>query len=281
MRKDLEELVCCPKANNSGSNGSKSQQACNSYNKDYRPALNFHILNGQDAVEKEFPHMAALGFYSDANDEYLFSCGGTIISELYVVTAAHCIANIQKTVLKIVRVGVVNLPASVKSPNFSTDLRVVNISVHRDFNRKKKVNDIALVKLEKALEWSDKIRPACLYPKNEDPEEPLMILGWGAKNNTAEKSEILQKAVVNPRSLDDCRNTYSAKLILTRSHFCADTESDTCEGDSGGPLQIYEIGKSLSTLVGVTSTGILCGSKYPGIYTRVSSYIDWIESIVW
>lgn len=59
--------------------------------------------------------------------------------------------------------------------------------------------------------------------------------------------------------------------------------SDTCEGDSGGPLQFIHPQLDLSTIVGVTSTGLPCGTswKIPGIYTRVAHFIDWIESHVW
>lgn len=54
------------------------------------------------------------------------------------------------------------------------------------------------------------------------------------------------------------------------------------QGDSGGPLQVANNKHScMYTIVGITSFGVLCGSGYPGIYTRVFSYIDWIESVVW
>lgn len=73
---------------------------------------------------------------------------------------------------------------------------------------------------------------------------------------------------------------------IGQSSYCAadpNKERDTCKGDSGGPLQIIRRNLDLSTIVGVISTGLPCGSswKFPGIYARVAFYIDWIESYVW
>lgn len=266
-----------------GVNRNKSQQACQKWSKSLPIVLSYHIINGENAEKGEFPHMAALGFYIDADDEYLFNCGGTIISEQYILTAAHCVINVQESELKIVRVGIIKLPASLKRPDPSLDLNVKNVTVHPDYKWKEKLNDIALVKLEKKLTWTDSIKPACLYTKTDEPT-PLMVTGWGALGLTGEKSDILQKAILSPWSLNDCNNTYlsTVKKIVTRNQICAaDEESDACQGDSGGPLQIQETGKSIFTVVGITSFGMGCGSKYPGVYTRVASYVDWIENIVW
>lgn len=68
------------------------------------------------------------------------------------------------------------------------------------------------------------------------------------------------------------------------SQYCAcdpDGKKDTCEGDSGGPLQIIMPESLMGTVVGVVSFGIACGTQYPSIYSRVAFYIDWIEALVW
>lgn len=56
---------------------------------------------------------------------------------------------------------------------------------------------------------------------------------------------------------------------------------DTCQGDSGGPLQIIHTKTKMATVVGIVSAGYSCGNALPGIYTRVATFIDWIESYVW
>lgn len=71
---------------------------------------------------------------------------------------------------------------------------------------------------------------------------------------------------------------------ISEGQYCAyDPEGrrDSCEGDSGGPLQIFPPGSKLATVVGIVSFGISCGTPLPGIYTRVAYYISWIESHVW
>lgn len=111
-----------------------------------------------------------------------------------------------------------------------------------------------------------------------------MVTGSSALGLTEEKSDILHKATLSPWSLNDCNRTYLSmvKKIVTRDQICAaDTASNACQGDSGGPLQIQETGRTIFTVVGITLFGMGCGSKYPGVYTRVSSYVDWIENIVW
>ena len=80
------------------------------------------------------------------------------------------------------------------------------------------------------------------------------------------------------------RNWTTFRNGLQQSHYCAadpNRVSDTCEGDSGGPLQIIRPNSDLSTVVGIVSTGLRCGTSFPGIYTRVAYFIDWIESHVW
>lgn len=78
-------------------------------------------------------------------------------------------------------------------------------------------------------------------------------------------------------------NSRSLPHGIELGQICANdpqARNDACQGDSGGPLQIFHP-NGMSTLVGVTSFGIACGSTLPSVYARVAFYIDWIESIVW
>lgn len=95
-------------------------------------------------------------------------------------------------------------------------------------------------------------------------------------------------------SLQECNRTvlvynevpnYAAfRNGVDQSQYCAydpDHLSDSCEGDSGGPLQVISYRPYSAKIVGIVSFGVGCATKWPGIYTRVAHYIDWIESIVW
>lgn len=77
---------------------------------------------------------------------------------------------------------------------------------------------------------------------------------------------------------------YSSININAAGHYCAydpNAQNDSCRGDSGGPLQIFTNQSEISTVLGIVSFGIHCGTALPAIYTRVANYIDWIESHVW
>lgn len=67
-------------------------------------------------------------------------------------------------------------------------------------------------------------------------------------------------------------------------HYCAQDPknmSDSCQGDSGGPLQIFLENSSIATIVGIVSLEPSCGTAYPGIYSRVAYYLNWIEAVAW
>lgn len=73
---------------------------------------------------------------------------------------------------------------------------------------------------------------------------------------------------------------------ISDSQYCAhdsdpNGRKDTCQGDSGGPLQIIPPDTKVAHIVGIVSFGLSCGTAYPSVYTRVASYVEWIESIVW
>lgn len=278
--KGRSEIICCPSGSTAGT---RSQQACKKWLNLASVTSKDQIVGGKDAELGEFPHMAALGFYSLADQQYYFHCGGSLISERYVLTAAHCIVNSANNDLKIVRLGAVTAPAAVTEPDQAVDYNVDDVKIHEKYDWKTKHNDIALVKLEKSLFLTNLIRPACLYLNDDDPEK-LYVTGWGKLGMVRERSEVLQKAALKPRALSECNSTYlsTVEIALQSSQICAaDVRVDSCQGDSGGPLQVPVAGTAAYSIVGVISYGLECGSRYPGVYTRVYSYVDWIENIVW
>jgi Trypsin len=127
------------------------------------------------------------------------------------------------------------------------------------------------------------VAPACLWRDDSIEFKELEATGWG-KTHAAQRSEELMKVKLRPFKNSECSNyydpTFRMKDGIRPTQLCAgDFKSDTCWGDSGGPLEVKLLGAGHLTpfLVGVTSFGRGCGSQVPGVYTRVSSYIDWIE----
>lgn len=113
-------------------------------------------------------------------------------------------------------------------------------------------------------------------------------------NKARTRSDILRKTDLITMPLSRCnatvleynqqRNEKPFRNGVSETQYCAydpEGRKDSCEGDSGGPLQIIPHNSNIAKVVGVVSFGIACGSPFPGIYTRVASYVDWIESHVW
>lgn len=105
------------------------------------------------------------------------------------------------------------------------------------------------------------------------------------------RSKALLRADVNTVPLQQCNQTLIAYNFadlpslrgLDPSQYCASNlaiGSDACQGDSGGPLFQHFRHQGFSVIIGIVSFGISCGTDLPGVYTRIASYADWIESIV-
>ncbi|XP_066951218.1 trypsin-1-like [Macrobrachium rosenbergii] len=241
------------------------------------------IKGGTDASPHEYPWLVSIST-SGPNSPHF--CGGSLIHKRYVVTAAHCVHHKRAKDVKVLA-GAHNI--FVKDPESEQSLSVSNIVIHPNYS-KKYINDIAILELSEDAQWTKFVRPVCLadmeLDKAKDSLDGLSVTaaGWG---NTDEKqyggkpASILQKVDVLVVPTATCENWYNIEGVrFYDSHLCAGYENggkDTCQGDSGGPLMMNDDG-GRTVIVGVVSTGIGCGRpKTPGIYTRVSRYLSWIQ----
>lgn len=131
------------------------------------------ILGGEDAKEAEFPHQALLGYRTQDSDEYEFDCGGTLVSEWYVLTAAHCMKRGKPS---FVRLGESNLKQrSAQEFNIEIDY----IIRHPQHRFKESYHDIALIKLMERVYFSNYVQPACLWDDLNDTISPVIATGFG------------------------------------------------------------------------------------------------------
>ncbi|KAJ8718655.1 hypothetical protein PYW08_002892 [Mythimna loreyi] len=260
-------------------------------------------IGGRDTEPGEFPHMGAIGWKASSGG-WLFKCGSSLISPRFVLTAGHCSSasardtSISDPVPQIVRLGDKNIIDVYTNGFLPIDARIIKIIVHPKYRPPKKYYDIALMRLEKDVTFSKYVQPACLWTRYNisDLGREATLTGWGVVETTGRTtSPELQAAVV-----DFIDTSFCDQLLMPScnrnwcgvrdNQICAGKLAggvDACQGDSGGPLQV-KINLPITTegsmhyIVGVTSFGIGCAlPNLPGIYSRVSMYLDWIESIVW
>ncbi|KAK9737523.1 Trypsin [Popillia japonica] len=242
-------------------------------------------IGGVDAKPLEFPHMAILG-YGDSNDRK-WLCGGSLISEKFVLTAAHCLYSRYGNIT-IVKLGLHQIS---QTNNVVQDFTVKNTYQYPEYNQLQNYHDIALIELDHPANFDSGVKPACLHTSKQLPGNSFTGAGWGATELYGNNSDILQKVSLTYVPYNNCAGFYKGQKKLSNGliddwQICADgggERVDTCQGDSGGPIQLPRdeyVKDSLYTIIGITSVGIKC-AIVPAIYTRISYYVPWIESIVW
>ncbi|XP_049524699.1 proclotting enzyme-like isoform X5 [Dermacentor silvarum] len=202
-------------------------------------------------------------------------CGGALISNRYVITAAHCTDGLKAANITI-RLGAHNiqeLSVNVK------DFEVSRIREHRDFQKDTFMNDIAVLRLKHTVKFNEYIRPVCL-PERSDEDyfgKTAIATGWGTQTFGGPYSDILREVKLVVWNNTECNDRFAQPI--TEVFLCAGPkrrEGDACQGDSGGPLMVQSRSKQW-TLIGVISWGIKCGEPgVPGIYTRISHFLDYI-----
>lgn len=253
------------------------------------------IVGGEPALPREFPHMAALGFGVDGNN-VRWSCGGSLISRRYVLTAGHCLSLRSVGPVQWVRLGDLDLYSNsddAKPQQFSVTER----HAHPDYRPPSQYNDIALLRLDRDVIYNTYMRPACLNTEVDLLDNVGVATGWGVITFAASAgSDILMKATLPVQPAQECvqgYNSLTGGLQLAtgfddESMLCVGDrqgEKDTCKGDSGGPYhkEPQEYPECLHVIAGVTSFGkpVCKGVNSPAVYTRVSKFVPWIETIVW
>ncbi|KAM6923551.1 coagulation factor IXa [Xenentodon cancila] len=236
------------------------------------------IIGGSEVIPGEIPWQAAL--ISDPSG-HLF-CGGSILSDRWIITAAHCLSEAKGSIL--VRVGEHN--TNIRE-DAERDHEVLQRHIHPRYNASLSLydHDIALLRLKYPITFSTKVRPICIGPTAFTEvlvkrSSPATVSGWGRLRFLGSTSNTLQKVEVPFAERTDCKHSSSGRI--TPFMFCAgynDKARDACQGDSGGP-HANSVGGTWF-LTGIVSWGEECAKegKY-GVYTRVSLYYNWINHVM-
>ncbi|NWX12148.1 TMPSC protease, partial [Aegotheles bennettii] len=238
------------------------------------------ILGGQEAQTGEWPWTVSLQIHQSGL-KFRHVCGGVLVSEKSVVTAAHCVTGRKDPYSWRAVLGVRDLRKYGKQV---VRRSIRRISVHAEFKTDTFENDLALFELNSAVRYSDYVQPICLPPPDLHPETDndteCFISGWGRTSEKGKMSSVLKAAQVEiiPHSICNRFDAYGG--LVNNNMICAGSQSggtDTCQGDSGGPLACYHPSTSRYYLIGITSYGLGCGRpNFPGIYVRLSQYREWI-----
>nr|XP_023014443.1 serine protease 33-like [Leptinotarsa decemlineata] len=252
---------------------------CQSLECGARPQAVKHIarvVGGGNAGLGAWPWQAAL--YKEGE----FQCGGTLLSDRWLVSAGHCFYHSQEEYW-VARLGALRRGTSLPSP-YEQLRPVIKILVHPGYVDSGFINDISLLQLESPVVFSDYVRPVCLPPPQQGPEDGQLctIVGWGQLFEVGRIfPDTLQEVQVPIISTAECRKRtlFLSLYRITDDMFCAGYERggrDACLGDSGGPLMCPE-SNGRWTLQGITSNGYGCArANRPGVYTKVANYVEWI-----
>jgi len=239
------------------------------------------IVGGNETFEGEVPWMSAIYLHGGGRRE--FWCGGTLVTDRHVLTAAHCTKDKNKKSFLpsqfTVRVGEWDLS---DQDNYSVEVQVESIVAHPNFRPNGFYNDVAVFTLKQAVPFSQYIQPICLptgrYSQEKFTHSLPMALGWGTTYYDGEEVPVLRGVPLPVWTNEDCDSAYFQPI--TEVFLCAgyaDGGRDACQGDSGGPLMLYDEEVSSWLLIGIVSFGNRCAEPgYPGVYTRLTHFLDWI-----
>ncbi|CAD7079084.1 unnamed protein product [Hermetia illucens] len=230
------------------------------------------VVGGKEAPAHAAPYIVSLQFLGS------HFCGGSIIADKYVLTAAHCLA--YPSLLVSAVAGLHNVGGTSGSQSRSVSKQ----TQHSKYGGDVGPYDIGIITLSKAFDFNDKIQPVALPASGVIHSGSATLYGWGSTSTTSTASmpKLLQTVTKPIIEYSACE----AHLGGPGASPLADTNICTgpltggisaCSGDSGGPL-VQENGGKLE-IIGVVSWGYIpCGSvDAPSVYTRVSAYIDWIK----
>ncbi|XP_053160303.1 urokinase-type plasminogen activator [Hemicordylus capensis] len=246
----------------------------------------FKIVGGHQAAIESQPWIASIFQYVRRGDYNQFLCGGSLIDPCWVLTAAHCFqSKTPDTSQLTVFLGKSALNATdSKEQTFNVD----KIVIHQQFTQERMDydNDIALLRIRSSsgqcAEESRAVKTICLPSQDLVLKDNFRceVSGYGKESRTEiYYSRILKSTNVNLISQSLCREVYYSDRKLNGNMLCAGDaqwKTDACQGDSGGPL-VCEFNNRM-VLYGIVSWGDGCAKEQkPGVYTRVTKYLSWIE----
>ncbi|KAH8278441.1 hypothetical protein KR018_003400, partial [Drosophila ironensis] len=222
------------------------------------------IVGGQNAVEGDAPYQVSLQTLLGSH-----LCGGAIVSELWIITAGHCVKGYPASRLRVATgSNRYTEPGAVYYPEA--------IYLHCNYDTPKYHNDIGLLRLNETIVFNDRTQAASLptAPFTQGTSE-LIFTGWGYQSAGGSTPTQLQKVQQQHLTAQTCRSMLAAyeDLELGPGHICAYRQANigACHGDSGGPLVLEGV------LMGVLNFFVPCAQGVPDLFMNIMYYRDWMR----
>ena len=244
------------------------------------------IVGGEDVLIRDYPWQVSLQLTPQFGGAHM--CGGTIVDEEWILTAAHCLVveqNGEDFYLTPAHVRIRAGFTSMSDPSQGSYYNVSELHLHPDYSTSAYPNDIALIRLSSEIDLADinKAKVGLVSQLDADNGmtdigEMVKVSGWGALSFGGPGPDILQ--AIEVPIVHVSQTSYSPHQITTDMIIAGAPGQDSCQGDSGGPMVVAD-GEGWYKVAGVVSWGINCGlPQYPGVYARVSYFENWIRDII-
>ena len=253
---------------------------------DYKGTIPIVTVNREDGllILEKIGSEASLLVSETAELQQESSCGASFLGDKWVLTAAHCVDSENADQFKM-NVGEYDL-----SDGAENAIEIANIYIHPLYEAEQFNNDIALIELVSSLNATAvQIAEPELTNERAIENSIATVAGWGGRvgyapdeGPTSNFPDILHQVDLQLMTNQQCIDILNSDdYIVTDNMLCASIPEGgkgSCQGDSGGPL-VINTGSGIQQ-VGIVSWGIGCAAEsYPGVYTRVSVYKEWISSI--
>ncbi|KAK9504295.1 hypothetical protein O3M35_010661 [Rhynocoris fuscipes] len=238
------------------------------------------IVGGDEAGFGSFPWQAYIRVGSSR-------CGGSLVNRQHVVTAGHCVARANPRQVQVTLGDYVINSAVEPLPAYTYGVRQISVHPYFKFTPQADRFDVAVLRLDRPVQYMPHIAPICLPTKGEDFLGQFgWAAGWGAlQPGSRLRPKTLQAVdvpVIDNRLCERWHRSNGINVVIYDEMMCAGYRGgskDSCQGDSGGPLMLERNGRWY--LIGIVSAGYSCAQRgQPGIYHRVAHTVDWISHII-